>query len=342
MKIRPANIATAKSLAKRLFRTLAQLKLDPGYSLQQTHEIYAKALGYDSWHELSADLARWPGIPRYLEDLPTDERNVTRHAIVTRLSAQLHQGLSPALVAAIASHAGVGYSPAEIARQNALASPWGEIQQEIEVAPGIRKVSTASHGGYRLSAERRERMLQLIGSNQEWYEEDDEAVLVEAAFPDAFDPDTAAHQLAAVFPDLMEPILGSTAEDFASQWRERKFREFQDQPDSWFVADTLGQLGELPGWPFCYYALRGRDAYAWFSAYSEVAGGRGLYFLSGPQQGYALSMEVGQALPCGFTQAPTGVEKAPSDLSALLGTDTPRHSVAVFIERRQPLRFNPR
>lgn len=70
-------------------------------------------------------------------------------------------------------------------------SPWGQIDQRRELAPGIWKVSTPSHGGIHLSPERYEAMPDYMKataySSDGWYEEDVDWALVAIVFPEAFD-----------------------------------------------------------------------------------------------------------------------------------------------------------
>jgi len=75
--------------------------------------------------------------------------------------------------------------------QNLNTSPWGRPQQQKEIARGIIWVSTASHGGYWISTERRDAMPQQwrgfktwAGGN--WFEEDCDAAVVAVSFPNAF------------------------------------------------------------------------------------------------------------------------------------------------------------
>jgi len=79
-------------------------------------------------------------------------------------------------------------------------TPWGNAQQTDTIADGITWVSTASHGGFILSAERRAAMPKSLrefatfaGGNA--YEEDCDAAIVIAAFPECF---TAAQVARAV------------------------------------------------------------------------------------------------------------------------------------------------
>lgn len=71
-------------------------------------------------------------------------------------------------------------------------TPWGKAQTVKIVAPGITWISTASHGGIKLDNERSvefrkqfpDAKLFLGGST--WFEEDCDAALVAAAFPEYF------------------------------------------------------------------------------------------------------------------------------------------------------------
>lgn len=70
-------------------------------------------------------------------------------------------------------------------------TPWGQSQDEREVAPGIIEVSTARHGGMHLSPERRKAMPAALRAFETcaggpWYEEDLDAGIVVLAFPDDF------------------------------------------------------------------------------------------------------------------------------------------------------------
>lgn len=76
-------------------------------------------------------------------------------------------------------------------------SPWGPIQSCENVATGIWRVDTASHGGYYISYERKEAMPKPLrewenfvqrndGGTGLWYEEDIDWSIVCLAFPDDF------------------------------------------------------------------------------------------------------------------------------------------------------------
>ena len=80
-------------------------------------------------------------------------------------------------------------------------SPWGKVQHQRSIAPGIEMVSTSSHGGCYVSNERLAelpaavRFAERFNPPGNWYEEDCEVAIVIAAFPDAaagFGADRAA------------------------------------------------------------------------------------------------------------------------------------------------------
>lgn len=65
-------------------------------------------------------------------------------------------------------------------------SPWGAIQDKRELAPGIWQVSTASHGGIKLSRERNAAMPDYMRNAGGWYEEDCEWAKVAVVHPIGF------------------------------------------------------------------------------------------------------------------------------------------------------------
>lgn len=68
-------------------------------------------------------------------------------------------------------------------------TPWGAPQHITLLAEGIRSVSTGSHGGIKLSAERNEQMPDYMRNDDGWYEEDSEWAKVTVVFQDAFGAD---------------------------------------------------------------------------------------------------------------------------------------------------------
>jgi len=65
-------------------------------------------------------------------------------------------------------------------------SPWGAIQTRRELAPGIWSVSTAGHGGIKLSRERNAAVPKYMRSEGGWYEEDCEWAIAAVVHPVGF------------------------------------------------------------------------------------------------------------------------------------------------------------
>jgi|GEM_PF-6835243 len=64
-------------------------------------------------------------------------------------------------------------------------TPWGEAQQVEQIGNGIARVDTASHGGYKLSADNNREVPEPLRRPGGWYEEDCEAYIVLRTFPTA-------------------------------------------------------------------------------------------------------------------------------------------------------------
>lgn len=75
-------------------------------------------------------------------------------------------------------------------------SPWGPIQHQVTLAPGIVQVSTAGHGGIWISPERLAEMPEDIrtaknySGDPQWFEEDCDWAKVILAFPFAGKPES--------------------------------------------------------------------------------------------------------------------------------------------------------
>jgi len=96
-------------------------------------------------------------------------------------------------------------------------SPWGAIQYQKTVAPGVTLVSTASHGGIHLSRERLASLPAAVRNAKRfnppgpWYEEDVEVYIVAAAFPEVaaafkMDRDAAIGQLETYYPHIAKAL----------------------------------------------------------------------------------------------------------------------------------------
>ena len=64
-----------------------------------------------------------------------------------------------------------------------MATPWGQAQTSGEVAPGILHVTTAGHGGYRVSPELQLLIPAGLRTHNRWYEEDCEWAIVATYCP---------------------------------------------------------------------------------------------------------------------------------------------------------------
>lgn len=90
-------------------------------------------------------------------------------------------------------------------------SPWGSIQHTTRVAPGIRFVSTARHGGFLLAPEQNAKIHPAWRSADGAYEEDCEAAIVILSFPEHFSAgQVAGAERIAIdhYPDAFEQIYG--------------------------------------------------------------------------------------------------------------------------------------
>lgn len=54
-------------------------------------------------------------------------------------------------------------------------SPWGKVQEVVDLAPGVWQVHTAGHGGIKLARERQAELPKEARAARGWYEEDVEA-----------------------------------------------------------------------------------------------------------------------------------------------------------------------
>ncbi|HBO5516268.1 TPA: hypothetical protein L4559_005197 [Pseudomonas aeruginosa] len=339
MKILPANIRAAKSLAKSLYKHVQGFPGCEHFTLQQVHEIYAKCLGYDGWFEL-ASLLSGECTPCYLGDLTEPRRIRAEQVIWGRLTTLLNFDPTTSFANDIARLSGLGYSPQDAAKMKQLSTPWGPAERIVEVAPGIQRVSTASHGGYRLSKFRQQQLRQTIGADVEWFEEDEDAAIVEAAFPLVFDQVKAVRRLFDLYPELVQPICGTSASRFFKDHAEQLLRAFRDHPDAWFIAQSIGHLPEVEGEWHGIYALSGQAFLNWLQKGDVNAASGGKYFMVSPPSDTpywypSMTYTLGERLTADFVLTPGGIETATDEVYSLLGQHRPRHSPADFMRRIQ-------
>lgn len=121
-------------------------------------------------------------------------------------------------------------------------SPWGKVQQTSVYADGIVFVSTASHGGFKLSRSRQSQMPEALRIQGGWYEEDCEAALVVVGLPQYFSDEQVVRATESVknwFPDKFEEWTG--IEIPVEQSLVKKNRKFEaDNADNYVVISAWG------------------------------------------------------------------------------------------------------
>ena len=79
-------------------------------------------------------------------------------------------------------------------------TPWGTADSHEHIAEGIDFYGTPSHGGFKLSAERNAKVQEILRQRsfgqqgmKGWYEEDCDACIVMATFPEYFTTEQARY-----------------------------------------------------------------------------------------------------------------------------------------------------
>lgn len=149
-------------------------------------------------------------------------------------------------------------------------SPWGTVQYGTVLADGIISVSTAGHGGVRISPERLAQMPPALRlGRRRWFEEDCEAALVLWAFADTIgERDRRSAFEKAVrdwFPDKWEAHTGRTLEPGESYTRDAQ-RFAEDHAADFVVTSACGDWhAEVPaGMVGCTAVRRIDGARGWF------------------------------------------------------------------------------
>ena len=113
-------------------------------------------------------------------------------------------------------------------------TPWGIADSVTEIAPGIIRYDTPSHGGYWLSPERVAEMPKPLReftpwAGPGWFEEDCDWAVVALAFPQFFPEDAIPAALKTlqrykpeVYKAFVRPADGVTAVKVERQGEERK------------------------------------------------------------------------------------------------------------------------
>jgi hypothetical protein len=105
-------------------------------------------------------------------------------------------------------------------------SPWGSVQHEERIAPGITFVSTASHGGFKLNEDLNEKIPASMRQQDGWYEEDVDWAIIPIIYPDAFRNDQRARAI-------------TTLKNWRPQLYERFFEERLSPGESYIKDEQI-------------------------------------------------------------------------------------------------------
>ena len=120
-------------------------------------------------------------------------------------------------------------------------TPWGVSQGATVYAEGVTCHSTASHGGFHLSAERNRKVHPMLRVRGGWYEEDSAWAIVAITFPllfTSFERRSAERTLKDGWPDAWETITGTVLHPGESYEKDR--REFERRhAGDWVVISAI-------------------------------------------------------------------------------------------------------
>lgn len=120
-------------------------------------------------------------------------------------------------------------------------TPWGQSQGGTVYAEGVVCHSTASHGGFHLSAERNRKVHAMLRIGGGFYEEDEAWAIVAITFPHlftAFERRCAEASVKDSYPDAWETISGTALQPGESRKKdERAFLE--RHADDWIVQSAI-------------------------------------------------------------------------------------------------------
>ena len=153
----------------------------------------------------------------------------------------------------------------KLVMRNGTRTPWGTAQAVRMIAPGIGEVTTAGHGGIKLSAELNRGMPDCMRRKGGWYEEDVDWALVYAVYAEeiqkAINPDnvelmnreyrclgTAAKTLRKWLPDAYEKFYGKATRcqseaDESTETRTIRFALLTKVSDALTDTPDMGELG---------------------------------------------------------------------------------------------------
>lgn len=145
-------------------------------------------------------------------------------------------------------------------------SPWGTIDHVQKLASGMFQVSTAGHGGIKLSRSRNSEMPEGARRKGGWYEEDCEWALVVLQFPEEFEVEireSAARTAKEYDPEGYTAITGKEVA-LEESWSLRQ-RDFAERSKDLLVVTSACGAGSagfpvvIPEGKVGVYARRGGD-----------------------------------------------------------------------------------
>jgi hypothetical protein len=123
-----------------------------------------------------------------------------------------------------------------------MRTPWGPSQSVEQIAPGIKRVDTASHGGYKLDASANAKVPDYMREDDGWYEEDVDWSIVATVFPEHFDEAARAqaeNTLRNWLPAQWETFYGRELGPGESHAKdEARFHE--EHKEDWLVISAVG------------------------------------------------------------------------------------------------------
>jgi len=104
-------------------------------------------------------------------------------------------------------------------------TPWGDSQGGTVYAEGVTAHSTASHGGFKLSADRNRKVHSMLRATGGWYEEDECWAIVAITFPHLFTALERRHAERTIkdsWPDAWEAIFGTILGPGESRTKDKR------------------------------------------------------------------------------------------------------------------------
>ncbi|WP_315860640.1 DUF7007 domain-containing protein [Rhizobium leguminosarum] len=120
-------------------------------------------------------------------------------------------------------------------------TPWGLSQGATIYAEGIACHSTASHDGFKLSADRKRKVHPMLRAEGGWYEQDAAWAIVAITYPQPFigyERRCAAWIIKDSWPDAWETIFGTILQSGESHEKDRRAFE-QQHADDWIVISAI-------------------------------------------------------------------------------------------------------